>query len=304
MYHKPVLLKECIEGLKIKEDGIYIDATFGGGGHSAEIAARLKNGRLIAFDQDADAIDNIKKETKKVTVIHANFRNMTRYLNEQGITKVDGILADLGLSSHQIDTPGRGFSIRFDAFLDMRMNRNAQTTAAEVLNTYPVARLQKIFSVYGEITNAATLARSIGNWRQHKKIQNASDLFLAIENCVPRHGTNKYLAQVFQSLRIEVNQELEALKDLLRQSEEALNTGGRLAVISYHSLEDRLVKNFMRFGNFEGIPNKDIYGRDICPFKPVTKKPIEPGDEEIAANGRSRSAKLRIAEKAGQDNEE
>ncbi len=303
MYHKPVLLKECLEGLSIKEDGIYIDATYGGGGHASEIASRLKGGRVIAFDQDTDALNNIEQELKNITVIHANFRYMTRYLKEQGIAKADGILADLGLSSHQIDTPGRGFSTRFNAPLDMRMNRNSPLTAAEVLNTYPVARLQKIFSSYGELTNAATLARLIGNARQRSKIHTTSDLLPAIESCVPRQGSQKYLAQVFQALRIEVNKELEALKDLLMQSETVLKPGGRLAVISYHSLEDRLVKNFMRYGNFEGVPNKDIYGIDICPFRPVTKKPIEPGAEEVAENSRSRSAKLRIAEKQLQDEE-
>jgi 16S rRNA (cytosine1402-N4)-methyltransferase len=297
MYHNPVLLKECIEGLEIKEEGIYVDVTYGGGGHSEEIAKRLTNGKLFAFDQDRDAIDNIKQENKNVKIIHANFRHMRRYLIEQGVTKVDGILADLGVSSHQIDTPGRGFSTRFNASLDMRMDKNSTLTAAEVVNTYPVALLQKIFSAYGEITNAATLARTIGNARQHSKIHTTSELLIAIESCVPRQGSNKYLAQVFQSLRIEVNGEIDALKDLIRQSEQLLKEGGRLAIISYHSLEDREVKNYMRYGNFEGIPNKDIYGRDICPFKPLTKKPIEPSEEEIANNSRARSAKLRIAER-------
>jgi len=297
MYHNPVLLKECIEGLEIKENGIYVDATFGGGGHSMEIAKRLKNGRLIAFDQDKDAINNIQQENKNTQIIHANFRYMRRYLNEQGVTKVDGILADLGVSSHQIDTPERGFSTRFNAPLDMRMDAQAPVTAAEIVNTYPTARLQKMFSLYGEITNAGTLARIISEARQHKKISTTSDLVIAIESCVPKQGTNKYLAQVFQSLRIEVNQEMEALKELLRQSSEYLNVGGRLVVMSYHSLEDRLVKNYMRYGNFEGIPNKDVFGRDICPFKPITKKPVEASEEEIEKNNRARSAKLRIAEK-------
>lgn len=297
MYHNPVLLNECIQGLDIKENGIYIDATFGGGGHAAEIAKRLKNGTLIAFDQDKDALNNLKQENENIKIINANFRYMRRYLKEQGVTKVDGILADLGVSSHQIDTPGRGFSTRFNAALDMRMDANSAVTAAEVVNTYPVARLQKIFSAYGEITNAGTLSRTIGEARQHNKINTTSDLVIAIERCVPKHGTNKYLAQVFQSLRIEVNQEIDALKDLLRESNEALKEGGRLVIISYHSLEDRLVKNYMRYGNFEGIPDKDIYGRDICPFKMLTKKPIEPAEEEIENNSRARSAKLRIAEK-------
>lgn len=297
MYHNPVLLNECIQGLDIKENGIYIDATFGGGGHAAEIAKRLKNGTLIAFDQDKDALNNLKQENRNIKIIHANFRYMRRYLNEQNVTKVDGILADLGVSSHQIDTPGRGFSTRFNAALDMRMDANSTVTAAEVVNTYPVARLQKMFSAYGEITNAGTLSRTIGEARQHNKINTTSDLIIAIERCVPKHGANKYLAQVFQSLRIEVNQEVDALKDLLRGSNEVLKEGGRLVIISYHSLEDRLVKNYMRYGNFEGIPDKDIYGRDICPFKMLTKKPIEPAEEEIENNSRARSAKLRVAEK-------
>jgi 16S rRNA (cytosine1402-N4)-methyltransferase len=297
MYHNPVLLKECIEGLDIKENGIYVDATYGGGGHSAAIVGKLTSGQLIAFDQDKDALNNIKTENKNLKIIHANFRYMRRILNEQGVTKVDGILADLGVSSHQIDTPERGFSTRFNAALDMRMDNSSVVTAAEIINTYPTARLQKMFSAYGEITNAATLARTIGDARQHNKINTTSDLIIAIEKCVPRNGTNKYLAQVFQALRIEVNQEIDSLKDLLRESKELLQEGGRLAVISYHSLEDRLVKNYMRYGNFEGIPDKDVYGRDICPFKPLTKKPIEPTEEEIEINSRARSAKLRIAEK-------
>lgn len=297
MYHNPVLLKECIEGLEIKATGNYVDATFGGGGHSQEIAKHLKTGTLFAFDQDKDAINNLNDQSKNIKIIHANFRYMRRILNEQGVAKVDGILADLGVSSHQIDTPERGFSTRFNAPLDMRMDKSSGVTAAEIVNTYPVARLQKIFSAYGEITNSATLARTIGEARQHKKIQTTSDLIIAIEHCIPKHGSNKYLAQVFQSLRIEVNQEIEVLKDLLRQSVELLNEGGRLAIISYHSLEDRLVKNFMRYGNFEGIPDKDVYGRDICPLKPLTKKPIEPTEQEIEENNRARSAKLRIAEK-------
>ena len=297
MYHNPVLLKECIEGLNIQATGIYVDATFGGGGHAMEIAQHLTTGTLYAFDQDKDAIKNLKQENRNIKIIHANFRYMRRYLNEQGVTKVDGILADLGVSSHQIDTPERGFSTRFNAPLDMRMDAQAPVTAAEIINTYPTARLQKIFSMYGEITNAGTLARVIGEARQHKKIHTTSDLIIAIENCVPKQGSNKYLAQVFQSLRIEVNQEVEALRDLLRDSNELLNEGGRLVIISYHSLEDRLVKNYMRYGNFEGIPDKDVFGRDICPFKPLTKKPIESSEEEIEHNSRARSAKLRIAEK-------
>lgn len=296
MYHKPALLEESIEGLNIKEGGIYVDATFGGGGHSNEILERLKNGKLFVFDQDIDALKN-SKENKNLFTIHANFRHMREELNAKGITKVDGILADLGVSSHQIDTPQRGFSTRFDSPLDMRMNTSETQTAADIVNSYTVSKLTLIFSEYGEIANAHRLAHIIVKAREEKTIHTTGELIEAIKDCTPVQYPNKYLAKVFQALRVELNHEMDALKDLLKQSSELLNEGGRLAVISYHSLEDRLVKNYMRAGNFEGIPQKNMYGHDIRPFIPVTRKPIIPTEQEIETNNRARSAKLRIAER-------
>jgi len=296
MYHKPALLEESIEGLNIKESGIYVDATFGGGGHANEILERLKDGKLFVFDQDIEALENSKKD-KKLYTIHANFRYMKEELNAKGITKVDGILADLGVSSHQIDTPGRGFSTRFNAPLDMRMDTSETHTAADIVNSYTVSKLTLIFSEYGEIVNAHRLAHAIVKARAEKTIHTTGELIEAIKDCTPAQYPNKYLAKVFQALRLELNQEMDALKELLRQSAELLNEGGRLSVISYHSLEDRLVKNYMRAGNFEGIPEKNMYGHDIRPFKPLTRKPIIPDEKEIETNNRARSAKLRIAEK-------
>ena len=296
MYHKPALLEESIEGLNIKENGIYIDATFGGGGHANAILERLKNGKLFVFDQDIDALKN-SKEDKNLQTIHANFRYMKEELNAKGITKVDGILADLGVSSHQIDTPGRGFSTRFDSPLDMRMNTTENKTAADIVNSYTVSKLTLIFSEYGEIANAHRLAHAIVKAREEKTIHTTGELITGIKDCTPAQYPNKYLAKVFQALRLELNEEMDVLKDLLKQSAELLNEGGRLAVISYHSLEDRLVKNYMRAGNFEGIPQKNMYGHDIRPFKPITRKPIIPTEAEIELNNRARSAKLRVAEK-------
>ncbi len=296
MYHRAVLLKESIEGLNIIDGGTYVDATFGGGGHTNAILEKFTGGRVIAFDQDKDAFANINSD-KRLELVHSNFRFMAEQLSARGIAKVDGILADLGISSHQIDTPERGFATRFDASLDMRMNNDATRTAADIVNTYPAAKLQKMFSEYGEITNAANLARVIETARKVKHIKTTGELIEAISICTPPQIAHKYLAQVFQSLRIELNEEVDALKDLLRQSETVMNKGGRLVIISYHSLEDRLVKNFIRSGNFEGIPQKNMYGHDLRPFEPVTKKPIAPGEEEISSNSRARSAKLRIAEK-------
>jgi len=296
MYHRAVLLKESIEGLNIIDGGTYVDATFGGGGHTNAILEKLKGGKVIAFDQDKDAFENLGSDSR-LELIYSNFRFMKDQLATKGITQVDGILADLGISSHQIDTPERGFSTRFDAPLDMRMDNGATRTAADIVNTYPAAKLQKMFSLYGEITNSANLSRQIEHARSVKQIRTTGDLIEAIKACTPPQNAHKYLAQVFQSLRIELNEEVEVLKDLLRQSESLLKKGGRLVVISYHSLEDRLVKNYMRSGNFEGIPQKNMYGHDLRPFDPVTKKPIAPGEEEIASNNRARSAKMRIAER-------
>ena len=296
MYHRAVLLKESIEGLNIIDGGTYVDATFGGGGHTNAILEKLKGGKVIAFDQDKDAFENLGSDSR-LELVYSNFRFMKDQLAAKGITQVDGILADLGISSHQIDTPERGFSTRFDAPLDMRMDNGATRTAADIVNTYPAAKLQKMFSLYGEITNAANLSRNIEQARAVKQIRTTGDLIEAIKGCTPPQHSHKYLAQVFQSLRIELNEEVEVLKDLLRQSESLLKKGGRLVVSSYHSLEDRLVKNYMRSGNFEGIPQKNMYGHDLRPFDPVTKKPTVPGKEEIASNNRARSAKMRIAER-------
>ncbi len=296
MYHKPALLEESIEGLNIKENGIYVDATFGGGGHANAILERLKNGKLFVFDQDIDALKNSKND-KNLYTIHSNFRYMREKLSEQDISKVDGIIADLGVSSHQIDTPERGFSTRFDAPLDMRMNTTETQTAADIVNSYSVSKLTLIFSEYGEIANSHRLAQAIGNARAEQTIHTTGELIEAIKECTPAQYQHKYLAKVFQALRLELNQEIDALKDLLKQSADLLNVGGRLVVISYHSLEDRLVKNYMRAGNFEGIPEKNMYGHDIKPFDPITRKPIIPTEAEIETNNRARSAKLRIAER-------
>jgi 16S rRNA (cytosine1402-N4)-methyltransferase len=297
-YHIPVLLKECIEGLEIKPKGIYVDVTFGGGGHSREILKHLKGGKLFSFDQDDDAKRNAETiEDRSFTFIDGNFRFMKRYLKAEGVVEVDGILADLGISSHQIDSAERGFSTRFEADLDMRMNRGADVTAKEIINTYSESQLHKIFGMYGEIKNARTAAQVIVKERANKKIMKVSDLKEALKNLAPRGKENKYFAQVFQALRIEVNDELKALEEFLIQSAQVLKPGGRLVVMSYHSLEDRLVKNFISKGKFHGEVDKDIYGNFETPFKAVTKKPVEASEEEIARNSRARSAKLRIAEK-------
>lgn len=296
MYHRAVLLKESIEGLNITDGGTYVDATFGGGGHTKAILEQLKAGRVIAFDQDKDAFKNTIAD-KRLELIYSNFSFMQEQLASRGITQVDGVLADLGISSHQIDTPERGFSTRFDAPLDMRMDIGNTRTAADIVNSYSVPKLQNMFSVYGEITNAANLARVIEKARTVKHIRTTGELIEAIKPCTPPQIAYRYLAQVFQSLRIELNEEMEVLKELLRASESIIKKGGRLVVISYHSLEDRLVKNYMRAGNFEGVPQKNMYGHDLRPFEPITKKPILPGEEELETNSRARSAKMRIAEK-------
>lgn len=295
-YHNPVLLKECIEGLNINPAGIYVDVTFGGGGHSREIIKHLTTGKLFAFDQDEDAVKN-KIEDERFILIKQNFKYMKNYLKMHNAIPVDGILADLGVSSHQFDEAERGFSTRFNAGLDMRMDRNSKLTAAIILNTYEESSLVRIFSEYGEVENSKKLARTIVAERKEKKIEATQDLKDVISSCIKKGKENQYLAQVFQALRIEVNKELDVLKDLLTQSAEILKKDGRLVVIAYQSLEDRLVKNFIRDGKFEGDAEKDFFGNRIVPFKAINKKPLVPSEQEINENNRSRSAKLRIAEK-------
>jgi 16S rRNA (cytosine1402-N4)-methyltransferase len=296
-YHTPVMLKECIDGLHIRPDGTYVDVTFGGGGHSREILKRLgNNGRLLAFDQDADAQQNLI-EDDRFEFIDQNFRYLKNFCRLHNAMPVDGILADLGVSSYQFDQAERGFSIRFDADLDMRMNQSGSLTAKEVINTYGETELHRMFGIYGEIQNAKSLAKTIVTSRLNTPINTVADLKNAIIGLIPRGKENKYLAQVFQALRIEVNQELEALKDFLIQSAEVLVSGGRLVVMSYHSLEDRLVKNFIAKGKFSGEVVKDIYGNDQKPFEPVSRGAITASEDEIKNNNRARSAKLRIAVK-------
>ncbi|MFN3852553.1 MAG: 16S rRNA (cytosine(1402)-N(4))-methyltransferase RsmH [Spirosomataceae bacterium] len=297
-YHTPVMLNECLEGLNINPEGIYVDVTFGGGGHSKAILDRLTKGKLYVFDQDEDAKKEAQKiENKNFTFIEANFRHIKKYLRVYGVKEVDGILGDLGISSHQIDTPERGFSTRFDADLDMRMSQKGDSTAKDIVNTYSVEQLHKILGMYGEIQNAKTAAQAIYSTRLNRKIETINDLKAALQKCTPRGKEHKYFAQVFQALRIEVNEEMAVLEEFLQQTPEVLKTGGRLVVMSYHSLEDRLVKNFIRSGKFSGEVEKDMFGNEIKPLQSVTRKPIEANAEEIQRNPRARSAKLRIAEK-------
>lgn len=296
-YHNPVMLQECIEGLNIRPDGVYVDVTFGGGGHSREILKHLgPKGRLLAFDQDADAQKNIPKDDR-LTFIDQNFRYLKNNCRLQGAISVDGILADLGVSSHQFDQPERGFSIRFDAELDMRMDQAGSLTAKEVVNTYSEEQLHRIFGIYGEIKNAKTLAHTLVTQRLNKPVETVSDLKSVIAKLIPKGKENKYLAQVFQALRIEVNQELEALKEFLEQTADVIRPEGRLVVMSYHSLEDRLVKNFIARGKFYGEVEKDFFGNQIKPFESLTRKAIVASEEELKQNNRARSAKLRIAVK-------
>jgi 16S rRNA (cytosine1402-N4)-methyltransferase len=296
-YHTPVMLNECIDGLDIKPEGTYVDVTFGGGGHSREILKYLgDDGKLLAFDQDADAGQNVLDD-KRFTFIGQNFRYLKNFCRLHNAIPVDGILADLGVSSYQFDEAERGFSIRFDAELDMRMDRNSTLSAKEVINNYSEADLHRIFGVYGEIQNAKSLANTILTARLNSPIVTVADLKNAMADRIPRGKENKYMAQVFQALRIEVNQELEALKDFLIQSEAVMVSGGRLVVMSYHSLEDRLVKNFIAKGKFSGELEKDIYGNDNRPFNAVSRGAITASAQEITENNRARSAKLRIAVK-------
>ncbi|HHP7240543.1 MAG TPA: 16S rRNA (cytosine(1402)-N(4))-methyltransferase RsmH [Cyclobacteriaceae bacterium] len=297
-YHVPVMLKESIEGLALKADGIYLDLTFGGGGHSRAILKHIGNGRLIAFDQDADAKAQADKiSARSFLFVNSNYRHCQKYLKLHGIDKVDGILADLGVSSFQINIPERGFSTRFEGPLDMRMNIKAALDARIVVNEYSEKELIRIFNTYGELFNARKIARAITSSRINEAINSTGDLKNLIYHYLPRGKENKNLAKVFQALRIEVNDELGALKALLEQSVELLSVNGRIVVLTYHSLEDRLVKNFFRKGNFEGIDKKDFYGKIIRPLEPVNNKPIIASQAEIKENPRARSAKLRIAEK-------
>lgn len=297
-YHTPVMLKECIEGLSMKADGIYVDVTFGGGGHSKEILKYLTTGHLYAFDQDPDAEINASHiQSSSFTFIAANFRHLKKYLRLHGVTQVDGILADLGVSSHQFDTADRGFSIRFDGDLDMRMNFNEGNSAREIINQYSKDDLQRVFGEYGEVHNAKTLAMKILSCRTNQEITTVPQLLDILRPLAPRREENKYFAQVFQALRIEVNEELKVIEEFLMQTSEVLKPGGRLVVMSYHSLEDRLVKNYIGKGKFHGDVEKDIFGNEKKPFQSVNRKIIVPSDEEIARNNRARSAKLRIAER-------
>ncbi len=296
-YHVPVLFYECLEALNIKPSGIYVDCTFGGGGHSRGILEKLNDeGRLIAFDQDADAQRNLPAD-KRVIFVPQNFRHIQRFLRLHDYPKVDGVLADLGVSSHQFDEGERGFSTRFEGPLDMRMDRRLPTTASDVLGTYSEAQLHKLFEIYGEVTNSKTLAKHIVQNRAKTSLKTIAG-FKAMLQPVVKGNPNKYLAQVFQALRIEVNQEMEALKEMLQQLPEVLNEEGRIAIITFHSIEDRIVKNFFKQGTFEEqVDNPFETVRKENPLKIITKKPIVPGAEETKRNSRSRSAKLRVAER-------
>ncbi len=296
MYHNPVLLHESILGLNILPDGIYVDTTFGGGGHTRAILKKMEGGKLFAFDQDKDALAN-SLDDEKFTLINQNFRYLKNFLRLHSITEVDGILADLGVSSHQFDTGERGFSTRFDAPLDMRMNQLQELDAAVVVNTYSLRDLTYLFRNYGELKNAFQITKAIITAREIEPIKTTEKLCNIIEKSFPAHSKNKFLAMVFQALRIEVNDEMTALQEMLLQARDVLKPGGRLVVISYHSLEDRPVKNLIRTGNFEGKLEKDFYGNPIVPFNRINRKPIVPTEEEIGKNNRARSAKLRIAEK-------
>ncbi len=296
MFHRPVLLEESLDGLSIQQGGTYLDLTFGGGGHSAGILDRLGKGRLIAFDQDPAARENALKDDRFL-LIRGNFRYVRNFLRFHGITSIDGALADLGVSSHQLDVPERGFSFRHDSAIDMRMNPEAALTAAQVLNGYTEDRLGEIFRVYGEIRNAGKLASTLCASRLVKRFETTGQLLEVMGECIPGRNPNKYLARVFQALRIEVNQEMESLGEMLVDTAGFMPRGSRFAIITYHSLEDRMVKNFFRTGNLEGRVDKDFYGNVASPFRPVNRNVIQPGAEEMESNPRARSAKLRIAER-------
>ncbi|SHK58354.1 16S rRNA (cytosine(1402)-N(4))-methyltransferase RsmH [Xylanibacter ruminicola] len=296
-YHVPVLLNESIDGLAIKSDGVYVDVTFGGGGHSKEILRRLgEKGHLYSFDQDPDAEKNIVDDNR-FTFVRSNFRYLKNWMRYYGVDHIDGLLADLGVSSHHFDDETRGFSFRFDAPLDMRMNKRAGTTAAEILNNYDEEQLADIFYIYGELKNARKIASTIVKTRNEKKIETTGDLMNVTERLFQREREKKEMAKMFQALRIEVNHEMDALKEMLNGAMDMLCEGGRLSVITYHSLEDRIVKNMMKAGNVEGKIKQDFFGRIEAPFRLVNNKVIVPSDEEQQQNPRSRSAKLRVAEK-------
>lgn len=303
IYHVPVLLKESVDGLDIKPDGIYVDVTFGGGGHSREILSRLgANGHLYSFDQDADAERNIGDrceggDVNNFTFVRSNFRYLKNWMRYHGVEHIDGLLGDLGVSSHHFDDETRGFSFRFDAPLDMRMNKRAGQTAADIVNNYTEEQLADIFYLYGELKTSRRIAAAIVKVRKEKNILTTQDFLKAVEPLFKREREKKDMAKLFQALRIEVNQEMEALKEMLLAAQEMLAPGGRLSIITYHSLEDRIVKNMMKTGNAEGKVKQDFFGRTESPYRLVNNKVIVPGDEEQARNPRSRSAKLRIAEK-------
>ncbi len=299
-YHSPVLLKECIEGLNLKPNGIYVDVTFGGGGHSKEIMKHLNGGKLFAFDQDADAHKNNLQQVG-FKLIDANFRYLRNFLRMEGVKKVDGILADLGVSSHQFDIAERSFSTRFEGELDMRMNPNSDLSAKEVVNNYSQENLANVLYKYGELKNSRRIAKEIIDARSISEINTTKDLIVVIAEIVPEKHRNQFLARVFQAIRIEVNDEITALEEMLLSAVDILNPGGRLVVMSYHSLEDRLVKNLMKKGNLEGEMVKDFYGNPIKDLIEINRKVIVASSEEIADNSRARSAKLRVAEKINEN---
>ncbi|MEI7663345.1 MAG: 16S rRNA (cytosine(1402)-N(4))-methyltransferase RsmH [Bacteroidota bacterium] len=296
IYHKSVLLRESIEALEIVQGGIYVDATYGGGGHAKAILEKLGQGKLVAFDQDEEAISN-RIDDPRLIMVNSNFRFLRNFLKLHNLSEVDGILADLGISSHQIDQPDRGFSTRFDGILDMRMDQKKKQTAKDVVNHYSEENLRDLFYAYGEIRNARKLAARIVEARKIKAIETTASLKEIANTCAERGKEFKYQAQLFQALRIEVNQEMDALREFLKQATNALKPGGRLVVISYHSLEDKLVKNYFRAGNFEGAIEKDFYGNVLTPFKMITRKAVVPAAGEVEENSRARSAKMRVAEK-------
>lgn len=303
-YHRPVMVEECLAGLALRADGVYVDATFGGGGHSRAILDRLgSSGRLLAFDRDGEALANAPAD-ERLTLIGEDFRHLKSFLRLHGVRRIDGLLADLGVSSHQIDSAERGFSTRLEGPLDLRMDRRQGLTAADVVNTLEPKDLERVLRLYGELSAAHAMTAAIVRAREAEPIATTQGLCEAVRPLLPRGRENKVLAQLFQALRIEVNGELEALQALLRQGADLLAEGGRMCIIAYHSLEDRLVKNFFRSGHFDGSEEKDFFGNLLAPLRPVERKPIVASEDEVAANNRARSAKLRVAEKVGQREKE